>query len=307
MSVKLLSRNTATGRALATLFAVSALLAQPRIPDTVEVTRNIEYCQGGGHSLLLDVYRPKERATAPAPAVLWIHGGGWRGGDKEPAALAVQLAARGFVTASANYRLSGEAPFPAAIEDCKCAVRFLRANAAKYGVDPARIGVGGGSAGGHLALLVGTADASAGLEGTGGWKGVPSRVAAVLSWYGPADFGAGHQAFEKGRGPSITAFLGGALDEKPENYRRASPVTWVSKDDPPLLMIHGTADTTVPLDQSVRMETAYRKAGLAVELIKVENGEHGFRAAGDAPVTPNAPEIMRRSVSFFEQRLSKQN
>jgi dipeptidyl aminopeptidase/acylaminoacyl peptidase len=97
------------------------------------------------------------------------------------------------------------------------------------------------------------------------------------------------------------------MDQKPENYRRASPVTWVSKDDPPLLVIHGTADSTVPLDQSIRMQTAYRKAGLAVELIKVENAEHSFKVAGDAPVTPNLQEIMRRSVSFFEQRLGKQN
>jgi acetyl esterase/lipase len=305
MSVKLLSRNATAGGALATLFAASALFAQPKIPDTVEVTRNVEYCQGGGHPLLLDVYRPKERAAVPAPAMLWIHGGGWRAGDKEPAPLALQLATRGFVTASANYRLSGEAPFPAAIEDCKCAVRFLRANAARYGIDPARIGVAGGSAGGHLALLVGTADESAGLEGTGGWKGVSSRVAAVLSWFGPADFSVGHEAFEKGRGPSIAAFLGGALNEKPENYRRASPVTWVSKDDPPLLLIHGNADSTVPFDQSIRMEKAYRKAGLAVELIKVENAEHGFKAAGSAPATPDLQEIMRRSGSFFEQCFGK--
>jgi acetyl esterase/lipase len=277
---------------------------QPRIPDTISVTRDVEYGKGGGHALLLDLYTPSERKPGTAPAVIWIHGGGWRTGEKAPAALAVRLAEKGFVAASINYRLSDEAAFPAQIEDAKCAVRFLRANAAHYGIDSRRIGVAGGSAGGHLALLIGTSDASAGLEGTGGWEGVSSRVQAVLSWYGPADFTVGHRAFERGNGPSIVKFLGGTDEEKPDVYRRASPVSWVTKDDPPLLLIHGLKDTTVPFDQSVRMEAAYRKAGLAVELIPVQNAEHTFRPAGDEKIDPTQPEIMARSVAFFEKVLA---
>ena len=281
----------------------AALGAQTPVPDNVQVTRDVQYCTGGGHPLLLDMYVPKDRGANAVPAVLWIHGGGWRTGDKQNSALAVKLAAAGFVAASANYRLSGEAPFPAAIEDCKCAIRYLRANAAKYGIDPKRIGVAGGSAGGHLALLAGTADESAGLEGSGGWQSVSSRVGAIVSWYGPADFSVTHTAFERGRGPSIIAFFGGAIDQKPETYRRASPITWVTKDDPPLLLIHGVEDTTVPLDQSIRMATAYRNAGLSVELVKVEHAEHTFRPAGSEPISPSMPKIMQMSVEFFKKHL----
>jgi acetyl esterase/lipase len=279
----------------------------PKIPNSVEVVRDVEYCTGGGHPLLLDLYAPRSPSGRLAPAVLLIHGGGWRIGSKEGSALAVNLASKGFVAASANYRLSGEAPFPAAIEDVKCAVRYLRANAAKYGIDPKRIGVVGSSAGGHLALLVATAHESAGLEGSGGWDGVSSRVSAVVSWFGPADFSVGPTAFERGKGPSIIAFLGGTPEQRPQNYKTASPVTWVSEDDPPLLMLHGSEDTTVPFDQSVRMEKAYRKAGLDVELVKVENAGHNFTPVGNKPISPTMPEIMEKSVAFLRKHLGSDN
>lgn len=274
-----------------------------KIPDNVEVVNNVQYCTGGGHPLLLDLYLPRNPVSKPGPAVLWIHGGGWRIGSKEGSKLAVSLASNGFVAASVNYRLSGEAPFPAALEDTKCAIRYLRANAVKYGIDSKRIGVAGDSAGGHLALLTATAHESAGFEGSGGWNQVSSRVSAVLSWYGPADFSVGPTAFERGYGPSIIAFLGGTLEQRPENYKKASPVTWVSKDDPPLLMFHGNEDTTVPFDQSVRMEEAYRKAGLEVELVKVENAGHNFTPAGNKRISPTLPEIMEKSVAFFQENL----
>ena len=119
--------------------------------------------------------------------MLWLHGGGWERGDKNGSSGAKFLAAAGFVTASIYYRLSGEAKFPADLEDCKCAIRYLRANAAKFDLDPDRIGVAGASSGGHLALLLGMADEKAGLEGSGGWPNVSSRVRAVVSYYGPTD------------------------------------------------------------------------------------------------------------------------
>ncbi len=276
------------------------------IPLNVEVVKDVQFCTGGGHPLLLDMYLPRNSSGQSMPAVLWIHGGGWHMGGKGNSRVAAELAARGFVGASAEYRLSGEAPFPAAIEDTKCAVRYLRANAQKYGIDPDRIGVAGSSAGAHLALLIGTAPASAGLEGTGGWDGIPSRVQAVLSWFGPADFSAGPKAFERGKGPSIISFLGGTPKQKPANYRNASPVTWVAKGDPPLLMFHGDEDTTVPHDQSGRMESAYRKAGLDVELVTVKYAGHGFRQAGDQPISPSFPEILEKSLAFFREKLGSQ-
>jgi acetyl esterase/lipase len=280
--------------------------AATSIPSNVEVVKDVPFCTGGGHPLLLDMYLPRNPISRSMPAVLWIHGGGWRIGGKSNSRVAAELAARGFVGASAEYRLSGEAPFPAAIEDTKCAVRYLRANAQKYGIDPDRIGVAGSSAGAHLALLIGTAPASAGLEGRGGWDGVPSRVQAVLSWFGPADFSVGPTAFERGKGPSIIAFLGGTPKQNPANYRNASPVTWVAKGDPPLLMFHGDEDTTVPHDQSVRMEAAYRKAGLDVELVTVKYAGHGFKQAGNRPISPSFPEILEKSLAFFQDKLGSQ-
>src|ERR1700675_3063662 len=138
------------------------------------VISDVQYCTGGGRPLLMDVFIPKHRNWTPTPAVRWIHGGGWERGDKNGNSGALLLANEGFVTASLFYRLSGDSPFPADIEDCNCAIRFLRANATKYGIDPDRIGVAGASAGGHLAELVVTADQRAGLEGDGGWQGVSS-------------------------------------------------------------------------------------------------------------------------------------
>ncbi len=258
-----------------------SLTPQPQLPartGNFTLIRDVEYGKGGDISLKLDIYIPETPLALPMPAVIFIHGGGWEGGDKYPGQIA-SLVRRGFFGVSINYRLSGVAPFPAAIEDCKCAVRWLRANAGKYNVDPDRIGVWGGSAGGHLSLLVGTADASAGLEGSGGWAGYSSRVQAVCSFYGPSDFVSWYQdnaRFGRTLSSAETKFLGGTMEQKPEIYRRASPVTWVSADDPPLLLVHGDQDTIVPFRQSLIMRDAYKALGLDVTLIRVPGAGHGF-------------------------------
>jgi len=240
--------------------------------------RDVEYGKGGDVSLKLDIYIPETPLARPMPAVIFIHGGGWYQGDKYPSEI-TSLVRRGFFGVSINYRLSGVAPFPAAIEDCKCAVRWLRANAGKYNVDPDRIGVWGGSAGGHLSLLVGTADASAGLEGSGGWTDYSSRVQAVCSFYGPSDFVSWYRdnaRFGRTLSSAETLFLGGTMEQKPEVYRQASPVTWVSADDPPLLLVHGDRDIVVPFQQSLIMRDAYKALGLEVTLIRVPDAGHGF-------------------------------
>jgi acetyl esterase/lipase len=275
------------------------------IPETVRVAKNITYCTGGGHALLMDLYLPRTPRSNAIPGVVWVHGGGWRIGSKENAPFAIALAARGMVAASINYRLSGEAQFPAAIEDVKCAIRYLRANAHLWGVDSDRLGIAGSSAGGQLALLAGTAPESAHLEGSGGWPDVSSRVSAVVSWFGPSDFSVGPEAFERGKGPSIIAFLGGRPVDKPENYLRASPVTWVAKGDPPILIFHGDQDTTVPFDQSVRMMRAYRKAGLHVKLVRVHNAGHNFTPAGSRAIRPSIEQITELSLRFFENNLGQ--
>jgi acetyl esterase/lipase len=273
------------------------------IPASVNYIRDVQFCTGGGKPLLLDWYIPRNIAHKPSPVVIWIHGGGWVGSDKSENAIPVFLSANGFVVASINYRLSNEAILPAAIEDCKCAIRYVRANAAKYDIDPKRIGLVGSSAGAHLSLLAGLADEKAGLEGTGGWPGVSSRVAAVASLKGVSDFSIGHTGFQEGQGIGPKRFLGGSIEEKPDNYRRASPITWVSPDDPPILLLHGTADTTVPYDQSVRLKKAYDKLGLHAELVPIEGATHRLRRVDGSPAGMSEKQIYERIAEFFRRTL----
>jgi acetyl esterase/lipase len=278
---------------------VTAQAPEPRF----SVISDVPYCMGGGQQLLMDVFVPKQRVQTPTPAVLWIHGGGWERGDKNGSSGALLLANEGFVTASLFYRLSGDWPFPADIEDCKCAIRYLRANAAKYEIDPDRIGVAGASAGGHLAELAAVADESAGLEGTGGWPKVSSRVQAASAYYGASDFTVGAMQFQHHTGKVIVKLFRGTEQEKPELYRQASPLFFVSKDDPPMLLAHGEEDELVPFDQSVRMAEAYRRMGLPVEMIAVKNAGHDFEKAGDGPLTPSIEEVHQRTIDFFKKYL----
>jgi acetyl esterase/lipase len=256
------------------------------------VIRNVEYGSGGGRALLLDIYIPKNPIRLPAPAVVWVHGGGWRNGSKD-GGRGQWLADHGFIGVSIDYRLSSEAVFPAAVEDCKCAIRFLRANASEYGIDPERIGAWGSSAGGHLVLMLGMADEKAGLEGSGGWTGVSSRVQAVCSYFGPTDLTAMKE------GGDITAprlFIGGTSEDMPDAYRKASPVTYVSQDDPPLLLVHGTNDRTVPITQSQKIFNLARQTGVDSTFITVQNAGHGFSGTG---ISPSIPEIEAAVLQFF--------
>ena len=264
------------------------------------VISDVQFCTGGGSRLLIDLFIPTRRIRTPTPAVLWIHGGGWERGDKNGHTNAEFLAKAGFVAATLSYRLSDAAPFPAAVEDCKCAVRFLRANASKYGIDADRIGVSGSSAGGHLAELVATADNRAGLEGDGGWQGISSRVQAVVSYFGVSDL---TTKFPNETVPVIVKFLGGTRSGKPNLYRRGSPIFYVSKDDPPLMLVHGEGDDGVPFDQSVRMAEAYRRLGLDVEFIAVKNAGHDFQHVGIQPISPSVEAIHQETVAFLKRYL----
>jgi acetyl esterase/lipase len=280
------------------------LALQSQTPETqCTVVSDVQYCTGGGQPLLMDVFIPKNRIRRPTPAILWIHGGGWERGDKNGNSGALLLADEGFVTASLFYRLSGDSPFPADIEDCKCAIRFLRAKATKFGIDPDRIGVAGASAGGHLALLVATAPLSAGLEGTGGWGNISSEVQAASAYYGASDFTVGAAQFQHHTGQVIVKLFRGTEKERPQLYRKASPIFYVSKNDPPLLLAHGEEDDLVPFDQSVRMAAAYRRAGLQVEFIEVKNAGHDFQQTSAEPISPSVEYIRRRTIDFFKRFL----
>ncbi len=261
---------------------------QAAIPPGVKALRDLEYARVGHRPLLLDLYLP-EAATGKLPVVVWIHGGGWRAGSKERCP-AVWMVPRGYAVASVGYRLSGEAKFPAQIEDCKAAIRFLRAGAAKYGLDPDRIGAWGASAGGHLAALLGTAGEAKELEGPSGEPRVSSRVQAVCDWFGPADLS---RLGTPGARSPVTLLLGGLPDENVQLARMASPISYVSKDDPPFLIMHGDRDRLVPLSQSQLLHEALKKAGVESTWHVVQGAGHGF--AG--------PEVAQRVLQFFDRHL----
>ncbi|MAS96989.1 MAG: hypothetical protein CMO55_27675 [Verrucomicrobiales bacterium] len=243
----------------------------------IERKNDILFAQPDGVGLLMDIYLPK--GLENPPLVMFIHGGGWQGGDRRRCRLG-WLAAHGYAVASVEYRMSQERVFPAQIEDCKGALRWLRANAEKYGYDAEKVVVAGTSAGGHLSQLMGTSGDVKELEGdVAGNMEESSRVQGIIAYYGASDFVKRSQNQpKKTDDPSGSAYrlIGGPVKENLEKARFASPATYVSKDDPPLLMLHGAKDKTVFLDQSENLEKLYHDAGLDVYLHVEENAGHGW-------------------------------
>lgn len=272
--------------------------AQNQQLPNIQSHRDIEYARVGDHRLLLDLYLPK-KSEKPLPLIVWVHGGAWIGGNKKWCP-AVRMVAKGYAAASINYRLSPVAAFPAQIHDCKAAVRWLRANAGKYGLDPHRIGVWGGSAGGHLVALLGTTAGNKELEGTvGGNLQYSSTVQAVCDWFGPADFLTFFPPSKKNELDSTTSviakLLGGSINEKKENAMLASPASHVSKDDCPFLIMHGDKDMIVPLSQSQELYDKLKSAGIYVKLHVVKDAGHGFKGT----------EIDKIVDEFFDKHLKK--
>jgi acetyl esterase/lipase len=264
------------------------------------VDKDIEYGKVDGTSLKLDFYRPNNRPKGPMPLILWFHGGGWSDGGKQALAMSKpeQFVQRGYCFASIDYRLSVVAKFPAALEDCKCAVRWARKNAQTYGLDPDRIGVMGYSAGGHLALMVGCTPNKPEWEGKGGNEGVSSGVQAVCSFSGPTDL----REFKKG-GQGETAvktLCGGTAAEKPDVYEQASPVTHAAKDNPPILMIHGEVDQLVPIAQAESMAAKLKDAGAKVDFIRIRNYSHD-KAVGKQDPSPQ--DVQKSILDFFDAAL----
>ena len=234
-----------------------------------------------GVDLKLDLVRPGN-GNGPHPALIFIHGGGWSGGNRQEFSLKIKLAAeRGYVAVTVDYRLTSifvqDGPkanrFPVQIHDVKCAVRWLRANAEKYNIDPARIGAYGDSAGGHLALLLGLTDSSDGLEGNCGNLNLSSKVQAVVSRAGPTDLQLFFENIYAGRA-AVTRLIGGSPEEMPEEYRAASPITYVSENDPPVLTIHGDQDGTVPPKNAELLDERMKEMGISHTLIMVEGARH---------------------------------
>jgi len=248
----------------------------------------------------MDVLYPAKPKAIPTPAVVYIHGGGWTSGDKSTGAGATdtqEILARGYVVAAVNYRLAPMYKWPAQIIDVKCAIRHLRANAAKYKIDPNKIGVWGGSAGGHLVSMLGTTDKSAGFD-VGEYLDQSSRVHAVADLFGPADLPA---MLVGSAAPAIGAIFGAASREDPI-LAKASPVTYITPDDPPFLILQGDKDTTVPPAQSQELYDRLIAGGVNSTLVIVKNAGHSFRPTGGA-MSPSRSEISKMIGDFFDKWL----
>lgn len=263
------------------LLAAPALAQAPKKPAeppaSVEFTRDVVYGKAGDVELKLDISVPRE-AAGPLPCVVVIHGGGWAAGNKSAHAdITWKLAERGYVSASIGYRFAPAHPWPAQVHDVKCAVRYLRAHAEKYRLDKDRIGAVGFSAGGHLSLMLGVTGPEDGLEGDGGWPGESSRVQAVVNFFGPTQLDA--DDIPGITLPILQKFLGGTLKEKPEQYKKASPITYVTSDDAPILTYQGTTDVLVPPTQATRLAEAMTKAKVKGRVELLVGLGHGWGGA----------------------------
>lgn len=260
------------------------------VPEGCKVERDIVYASVGGKDLTLDVCAP-EKTTGKLPVIVWVHGGAWQAGSKDRAP-AASLATRGYAVVSINYRLSNEATFPAQIFDCKAAIRWVRANAAKYNFDADHIGAAGASAGGHLVALLGTSGGVKELEGNEGHARFSSRVQAVVDFFGPTDFlkmGGSHD----GPDSPESKLIGGPIQGNKEKVERANPITYIGPGAPPFLIVHGDEDETVPISQSLLLTEALKKAGVDVTFEVAKGKSHGF----------NDPRYAGIAAEFFDKHL----
>ena len=264
-------------------------------PPGVTWEPNVEYANPDDQHLQLDIARPA-KSDGPLPAVLCIHGGGFRAGDRHGYDnLCIRLAQQGYVAATVEYRLAPKYQFPAAVYDCKAAVRWLRANASKYNIDPERIGVTGGSAGGHLAQFLGVTIGVKEFEGDDGNPEQSSKVACVVNQYGPSDFTKSY-GHSKDAAEVLPLWLGGNLEKAHRRHIEASPLYWVTPDAAPTLCIHGTKDDYVAYEQATWMVDKLKAADVEAELLTMEGAGHGFHG-GDADKAEQA------MIAFFDKHL----
>lgn len=266
----------------------------PVLPEGATVKKDILYATHDGVDLHLDLYLPAAGASKSLPVVFWVHGGGWLNGSKERCKASFLLK-DGFAVASVGYRLTDVAQWPGQIDDCYAAVRYLRSNAEKFGLDPDRFGAMGSSAGGHLVALMGTRPA--------GEEKISSRVQAVCDWFGPTDLltmppnvVSEKRPLEKVSQSNGAKLLGSTVRDVPELAKDASALHQVSKDDSPFLIMHGSEDPGVPVAQSERFHAALKQAGVSSQLVIVEGAGHGGPEF-------NAEEVQRTVSAFFRKWL----
>ena len=260
----------------------------------VRIWRDIAYVSKAHARQKLDFYAPSTSGGAgPWPCVVFIHGGGWENGSRRDNG-ALGLCWRGYAVASIGYRLSGDAPFPAQIEDCKAAIRYLRAHATRFNIDPHRIGASGGSAGGHLASLLGTTGDVTTFD-KGEHLDQSSRVKAVVNFYGPTNlafYGASRP------GDLLSRFIGGPIQDNPTKVQAANPINYVNTGDPPFAIFHGDADPLVPQRHSEALRDALQKAKVPVTLTIVRGAGHGFNGK-------SLDDVNAQVVAFFDRYLKQ--
>ena len=280
---------------LLSLLASASFAADLVIPDTVTFTRDIEYANPDNQHLQVNLAAPK-KATGALPAIVCIHGGGFRAGKRESYdKLCLTLAEHGYAAITVTYRLAPQYKFPAAVQDCKTAVRWLRAHAAEYHVDPSRIGVTGGSAGGHLAQFLGVTAGVKQFEGEGN-SDQSSAVSCVVNYYGPSDL-------TKSYGKSVDAaevlplFFGGDLSTKLKQHIIGSPLYWVTPLAAPTLCVHGTEDPYVAFEQATWIVDKLKASQVEATLLPIEGAGHGFKKPEDAAKAEKA------LIDFFDAHL----
>jgi acetyl esterase/lipase len=291
--------------ALASMLVAAPAPAQVRtraLPEGAKAMRGLEYVKGGHDRQRLDLYLPA-KTDLPVPVIVWIHGGAWSGGSKDYPGDALAFVGKGYAVASIGYRLSQHAIFPAQIEDCKAAVRWLRANAKTYHLDPEHIAVWGASAGGHLAALVGVTGNVRDFDGKNSNADQSSRVQAVVDFFGPTDFlqmdaHALKGAFLKhdpANSPE-SRLIGGAIQENVEMVTRANPIHYVTKAAPPFLIAHGEQDPLVPCHQSELLYEALKKAGAQVTFQKIPGAGHGGREFSTDKMQNTVQEFLEKHL-----------
>lgn len=266
-----------------------------------EIRENLTY--GPNERNDLDLFLPKDDGKTLRPAIVVIHGGAWRGGSKRDLRMLAEFfARRGYVSAAINYRLAPKWSYPAQLDDCQRAVRWLRKHAEEFRVDTKRFGAAGASAGGHLSLLLGVRETRDDSDPE--LKGISSKVQCVLSIFGPTDFTSGVYAkvSQTPAGKILVEFIGKPYNEAPELWKDASPIHHVSPDDAPTFIIHGDQDPLVPLEQSERFAEALKKVGVEVQLVVIKGMGHG-------PTTPEQREqfmkATEQAADFFDKHLKK--
>ena len=263
---------------------------------SLKIIENVPYADTDNPRQQIDLFLPRQQLDdKPLPIVAFIHGGGWKNGSRRSGLSFIgPIVQTGkYIGASIGYRLTGEAIWPAQIHDCKAAIRWLRANAGKYGADSKKIIVAGTSAGGHLVAMLGTSGGVSSLEGDlGNWSNKSSRVDGVINFFGPSNLTAMGGWHNNPDSPE-SLLLGGPVQENKDIAKAASPITYVTKDDPPFLTIHGTNDALVPFEQSVELTDSLQKAEVLARLIPIQDGGHG---------RPHVSELDNRIRLFLENQ-----